>query len=857
MIPKAFPAMLAALTLVCGSHGPAAGPAAGAADEAVAVDFERDIRPILEARCFDCHGEEVRRAGVGLHTWHHSQQIPDSREPILVPGDAGESHLYQRITAADPDLRMPAEGPPLDDAEVAKIRAWIEAGAPWPDDGYRPPRHWAYEKPQLPPVPEPAGPPSAYPVHNEIDAFINQRLAAQGLTPNPPADPARLIRRLHLDLTGLPPAPDVVDRFLADPSDEAYGRLVDELLASPRFGEKWARSWLDLARYADSHGFQRDGFRDIWAYRDWVIDAINRDLPFDRFTIEQLAGDLLPEPTVDQIVATGFNRNAPLNLEAGTDVDEERFNQVVDRVDTTATVFLGSTIGCARCHNHKDDPISMTEYYRLFAFFNNTPVEAMPVDQRAGLDYAGGELDLVLPLCDDRQRALRELEERRLQLAGIALARLESLVAALKRDEDAWQALEQNQRQQLAKPPTPEEERVLPFTRRFHTNVFADEDELADALDALEQADRELAEAAPPATMVMVELDEPRVTRVKRRGDFMSPAEPVEPGVPAALHPWPEGEPLNRLGLARWIASPDNPLIGRVTVNRWWGELFGRPLVTTPEEFGAQGDAPSHPELLDWLAATFTGGSEAWSRKAMIRHMVLSAAYRRSAWHDPDKVTADPGNELLWRAPGHRLDAEAVRDNALAISGLLSDKMGGPPVRPPQPDRVWRVTGRVDNTYRTSEGEDRFRRGIYVVWRRHAHYPSFANFDAPNRGACTVRRPESNTPLQALTLLNDPAYVEMTRAFALSIAAYPDEDPVAKIRHAFRRCVSREPASAEIEALLDLYKAERDEALARPQAGIALWDGHDFPDERARAEACGWYAVAAALLNLSETISRG
>ena len=851
MTSKASPASF--LAVACSGFALLTGPAGAVTD----VDFERDVRPILEARCVECHGSQVQRAGVGLHSWYHSRQIPDSREPILVPGDAAQSHLYQRITADDPAVRMPAEGPPLPPDEVAVIRAWIEAGAPWPDDGYRPPRHWAYERPELPPLPDAAGGSSGFPVHNEIDLFVNQRLAERGLSPNSPAEPARLIRRLHLDLTGLPPTPEQVDRFLSDPSDQTYERIVDELLASPRFGEKWARSWLDLARYADSHGFQRDGFRDIWAFRDWVIDAINRDLPFDQFTIEQIAGDLLPEPTVDQLVATGFNRNAPLNLEAGTDVAEERFNQVVDRVEVTATAWLGTTMGCAQCHNHKDDPISMTEYYRFFAFFNNTPVEAVTIDQRAGLDYAGGELDLTLPLSDQQQHALDQVEHQRTEHASRLHATLQRLRDDLKQDHEAWQALPDNQRRQLADLPQPADERLPTVAQRMLDNVFPDEQALKDHLQALREADQAVADAGPSTTMIMVELAEPRTTRVKRRGDFMSPAEPVEPGVPAALHPWPEGEPLNRLGLARWIASPENPLIGRVTVNRWWAELFGRGLVTTPEEFGSQGDPPSHPELLDWLAATFTSGDHAWSRKTMIRHMVMSAAYRRSAWHDADKAAVDPDNELLWRAPGHRLDAETLRDNALAISGLLSDKMGGPPVLPPQPDRVWRVTGRVDNTYRTSTGDDRFRRGVYTIWRRHAHYPSFANFDAPNRGACTVQRAASNTPLQALTLLNDQAYVEMTRAFALSIADHSAAGHDGRIHHAFRRAVSREPQAGEIEALLELFQSERAHALAHPRAAEDLWRGHDFPDADARAEAFGWYAVATALLNLSETITRG
>lgn len=846
--PPTFLATLAAVGVACG---------AGATD----VDFDRDVRPILEARCYDCHGETVQRGGVGLHTWYHAQQVPDSRKPILVPGKAAESHLYQLITSNDPEHRMPAEGPPLKQSEVATIRSWIDAGAPWPDDGYRPPRHWAYHKPELPPVPGPAGAAAEFVAINEIDTFINRRLAESGLSPNSPADPARLIRRLHLDLIGLPPTPEQVDLFLADPANETYERIVDELLASPGFGEKWARSWLDMARYADSDGFQRDGFRNIWPYRDWVINAINGDLPFDQFTIDQIAGDLLPEPTVDQLVATGFNRNAPLNLEAGTDIAQERFNQIVDRVEVTATAWLGTTLGCAQCHNHKDDPISIAEYYQFFAFFNNTPIEAAKSSQRAdddaSLDYVGGELEMPLPLSDEQTRILDRLETRRTERASVAHATLQRLRDELEADEQAWAALNGNQRKQLADPPAPDADQFMPFMERILKSVFPENEELKTQLQDLRNAERKVTDARPPATMIMVELNEPRLTHVMERGDFLSPAEPVEPGVPAVLHPWPEGEPLNRLGLARWIASPENPLIGRVTVNRWWAELFGRGLVTTAEEFGSQGDPPSHPELLDWLAATFTSGEDAWSRKAMIKQMVMSAAYRRSAYHDPDNALIDPVNELLWRAPGHRLDAETVRDNALAISGLLSGKMGGPPVLPPQPNQVWRVTGRVDNTYRTSTGEDRYRRGVYTIWRRHAHYPSFANFDAPSRGACTVQRSASNTPLQALTLLNDDAYVEMTRAFALSIVDHPASDPDDKIRHSFRRAVSREPQAGEIKVLLELFQSERNHALQQPGAADELWRGHAFPDSDVRAEAFGWYAVATAILNLSETITRG
>ena len=661
-----------------------------------------------------------------------------------------------------------------------------------------------------------------------IDELIGERLGAAGLEMMPQADPARLIRRVYLDLIGLPPSIGEVDAFVADPSDAHFEEIVDRLLASPRFGEKWATGWLDLARYADSDGYQRDGFRNVWPYRDWVIRAFNSDMPFDQFTIEQLAGDLLPEPTQDQLIATGFHRGPILNLEAGTDAEEDRVKQVTDRVNTTGTVWLATSLECAQCHDHKYDPFSIEEYYSLFAFFNSTEQEGRRRGSADGaaMDYVGPDIDLPIPAEEKQRRA-----EARQKVAAAE----KEFVAKIK---ELCEALPEEQLKSLQPKTVSLIEKEKPGyqdAKSIRKAVFAKgkESAMLAKLEKQVEAQRKRAEQGTFqigfTSRVMKEIADGRETFVMKRGDFLRPGERVAAATPAALHDFPEGAPKNRLGLARWLVAEDNPLTARVAVNRIWAELFGRGLVTTMEDFGREGARPTHPQLLDFLAVTFRD-ADAWSMKRTIRRIVVSRAYRQSAVVSAGRRAQDVDNALYSRGPRNRLNAEQIRDNALSISGLLSGKMYGRPVRPVQPDKVWRVIGQVDNRYYLSEGEDLHRRGIYTIWRRSAHYPSFANFDAPNRGACTVQRQSSNTPLQALTLMNDPAYVEMARAFAERVQAEASGRPIGQqLSHAFRLAVGRKPGAREIAALTRVH---------------------------ARGGEDPWFDVATTLLNLHETITK-
>ncbi len=791
------------------------------------VSFEKDIQPILKQRCYGCHGAEKQKGEVALHTHYNAHLPTEAGKALFAPGKPEQSLVFKMITASDPDKRMPKDKPALSKEEISKMREWIQKGALWPDDGWKPEKHWAYVKPVKAAVPQN----TKYKIQitNPIDAFILARLEKEGLPPNPPADPFRLIRRLYLDVVGIPPTPAEADAFAANPSDEAYAKLVDELLRRPQFGEKWARQWLDLARYADSDGYQRDSFRDLWMYRDWVVNALNADMPFDRFTIEQLAGDLLPKATPQQLIATGFHRNTALNLEAGTDVEEDRVKQIIDRVNTTGIVWLGSSIGCAQCHNHKFDPFSTKEYYQLLAFFNSSAVESQQAVNGASMSYIGPDVSIGGTPELAAKRAGLEKEMERLK-RGYEQAVLQKW-AALENDTAKTGALTEAQREALE---TPVQDRDFEACDKVRGLVFAKEADLRKMKVQITNLSRAVLAVPIKRSAVMKELDAARESYVMKRGDFLSHGEVVKPGTPAALHEFPKGAPSNRLGLAQWLVSRENPLVARATVNRWWAELFGQPLVATMEDFGKQGEKPTHPELLDWLAVAFMDDDH-WSMKASLRRMLLSETYRQDAAVRPDHLRKDPQNKLFARAGGTRLDAETIRDNGLAVSGLLSLKMGGPPVKPVQPPNIWRVTGNVDNKYIAASGDDGHRRGIYTIWRRHAHYPSFANFDAPNRSACTVQRGRSDTPLQALTLMNDPAYVEMAKSLAAGLVRSRAYDVKAKVTEAFRAVLTRPPGEAETATLLSVYERERGSGASESEA---------------------WFTSASVLLNLHETITR-
>ena len=671
----------------------------------------------------------------------------------------------------------------------------------------------------MPPVrpPVPAVQNTAWP-RGAIDHFILARLEAEGLRPAAEADRATLIRRLSLDLTGLPPALAEVDAFLADPAPDAYESLVDRLLASPHCGERLALDWLDAARFADTHGYHLDSGRNMTRWRDWVIDAFNRNLPFDRFTIEQLAGDLLPDATLEQKIASGFHRNHMINYEGGAIPAEYQNAYVVDRVNTTGTVWLGLTIGCAQCHDHKFDPVTHREYYQLYAFFHNVA--------ESGLDGKKGNAAPLLRLGTAAQQA--------------ALDRQEAAIAAVERRLSELTPAEKK---------SPEGKR------------------LSDERAAL-KADLTQLSARVPTTMVMEELAQPRETFILDRGQYDKPGEKVGPGVPASLPPLPSDPAVpSRLALARWLVDPGHPLVGRVTVNRYWQMFFGTGIVRSVEDFGSQGELPSHPALLDWLAVTFVrpDSGPRWDVKALVRRIVTSATYRQASAVTPALAARDPENRLLARGPRLRLQAEFLRDQALAVSGLLDGRIGGASVSPYQPAGLWEeLTSRLDGAnftaqvYNPSHGSDLYRRTMYTFWKRTSPPPSLMTFDAPDRETCTVRRARTNTPLQALVLLNDPTYVEAARKFAERLMRDSNEGIDERIARAFRIATARAPKPAERALLRDLLEVNRSAYRADPQAALKLLHVGESPRDESLdpGELAAWTMVASTILNLDETVTR-
>ena len=817
------------------------------------IDFARDVQPIFAEHCLACHGEKVQEAEFRVDDKQFFLRGGDSGK-VIEPGQSGESLLLARIVSDDQGDRMPLDADPLTDEQVATIRAWIDQGADWPDDAEAGTiRHWAFEKPIRPEFPT---------VHhqdwprNPIDAFVLAKLEATNLQPSAAASKEKLLRRVSLDLIGLPPTIAEIDAFLADDSPDAYEKVVDRLLASPQYGERWALPWLDAARFADSNGYQRDGRREAWSYRDWVIRALNDNMPFDQFTIEQIAGDLLPDATLPQRIASGFHRNTMANVEAGTDVEEQRVLSVFDRVNTTGTVWLGLTIQCAQCHDHKYDPISQADYYRLFAFFNNTEPE-IEVDNR-NRDFVGPKMELPEPQQKTAQRRLIETEWK------AANESLKVLKSQLVKNLAAWETdlphleaggdkIPQNIRTILNLAADKRDSKQQKKLTEFYLRQFASYQKLADRQQELKSRSEELA---VETTLVMSEQNQPRMTHVFNRGDFLNPGEAVQPGTPSVLHPFTASAEPNRLDLARWLVDQDNPLVARVTVNRFWAEFFGQGLVNTPEDFGTQGSRPTHPQLLDWLATEFMDSG--WNVKAMHRLIATSATYRQASKITPPLLEQDPYNRLYARGPRFRMRAELIRDNALAVSGLLSDKMHGPPVFPRQPEGIWNHIGRTSNLWKTSTGEDLYRRGVYIYWRRTVPYPSFVNFDAPSREACVVQRSRSNTPLQALTLMNDPVFVEAAAALSRRLLTeHPEASPTQRVNYAFRLATGRHPHSAETAILRERYERElaryqQDTAAAEKMADT--WNADENIDP---AEFAAWLHVANILLNLDEVITKG
>jgi hypothetical protein len=743
------------------------------------VDFNRDIRPILATKCFACHGpdEKARKGDLRLDTARGATADLGGHRAV-VPGKAGQSELVSRIESFDPDTMMPplASGLELTAGEKKLLREWIEAGAEYKV-------HWSFVVPKKsePPVVKQAD----WPRH-PLDRFVLARLEAAMLKPAAEADRYRLIRRVSLDLTGLPPTPKEADAFVEDKSDDAFEKVVDRLLRSDAYGEHWARMWLDLARYADTKGYEKDRHRDIWRYRDWVIDALNRDLPFDQFTIEQLAGDLLPNATISQRVATAFHRNTMTNDEGGTDNEEFRVAAVKDRVDTTMQVWMGLTMGCAKCHSHKYDPMTNADYYSFYALFNQTE----------DTDRSDDAPVLAAPTAEQKKLIARLLEEAK------------ALEEELKKDPKTDGKKLEAKRKEVSQ-----------------------------------------ARSAVSKTPVMRELakGKQRTTQIHVRGNFLSPGEVVQPAVPQLFGSFSKDAPLNRLGVARWIVQKENPLTARVMVNRVWARLFGTGIVETEEDFGTQGMLPSHPQLLDWLAVDFR--ESGWSLKKLLRTIVLSASYCQSAALTAKKLEVDPDNRLLSRGARFRLSAESVRDQALAVSGLLTRQVGGPSVMPPQPPGVWKSTYNTLK-WKTATGPDRYRRGLYTYWKRTSPYPAMITFDAGSGEVCQIRRVRTNTPLQALVTLNDPAFFEAAGALSRRMENEPGEVSE-RIRRGFRLTLIRPADEREVALLKKLYESLSTDYASDPGSAESLVKAAGLTKGDAAL-----IAVANVLLNLDETLMK-
>ena len=1040
------------------------------------INFNRDIKPILSDNCFTCHGpdEHQRAASLRLDQFAGATVSAESGAAAIVPGKPDQSELIARITTTDADLHMPPPetGKTLTAAQIQLLKQWIAEGAE-----YR--GHWAFEKPVRPAVPhdQPVSAPGQVPpAANAIDHFVRQRLADSGLQPSAPADRITLIRRVARDLTGLPPTPDDVTAFVKDQSHNAYEAMIDRYLASPAYGERMAISWLDYARYADSNGFQSDGSRDIWAWRDWVINAYNSNKPFNDFTVEQLAGDMLPNPTRDQIIATGFNRNHRLNGEGGRIEAEWFVETVIDRVETTGLTWMGLTLNCCRCHDHKYDPISQREFYQFFAFFNSNDESGVlaPAGKNGEntpplLTLSSPETDAQLAELNDQLQAAKvrqaQAEERLpelltawekqitsqleqpetwqlqtpskvtskggarfkrlddgsylatgknpardtyeieipLTIAGRTQERLSGLMLetipdtslpnqslgrgsngnfvltdviaeirspslmqpvpvkiariAADYEQTSWVAssvitertskrakqptrkgwaidgndpakrqarrlmlaatepiaipadatlniqmlhhsqfsdhnvgrfriftsqldpsilspagstIAPNVREILAVPPSDRTQQQAASLAKYFRNHVANPVREAEAVvKAAEENIRDF-QAKLPTTMVMKERSQPRDAFILVRGEYDRPAEKVERKLPAFLPPLPAGAPVDRLGLAQWIVSEENPLTARVWVNREWERFFGTGIVKTTENFGSQAEFPSHPELLDWLAVEFmqptvlpaVAGKPAhpWDMKALQKLILLSQTYRQSSAVRAEHLAKDPENRLLSRASRFRLTGELLRDQALFVSGLLVNRIGGPSVRPYMPEGVWDETSKYGNLrgYKHDKDDGLYRRTLYTIWKRTAAPPTMLLFDAPNREVCTIKRSRTNTPLQALALLNEVTFVEAARALATRIITEGGTSDADRIKYGFLMTTGRPPSSGELAVLSAGFSNDLALFTADPTAATALIQQGESPapSDIPAAELAAWTLTSNILLNLDEFVTR-
>lgn len=809
--------------------------------EPAKVDYATQIKPILMKNCISCHGIEKQKGGLRLDAGAAILKGGNSG-PILIPGKSKESKIVHAVEGKDPETKMPPEPKTLISKEqTVLIATWIDQGAfiskqdlaVGPVEKKTRSTHWSFQ-PIVKPIISTDN--SSVWARTPLDIFIYEQMRKEGLSPAKEADPLALLRRVYLDLTGIPPNHVEVDAFLNDKLPGAYERAVDRALASPRYGEKWGRFWLDLARYADSDGYEKDTGRPFaWRYRQWVIDALNADMPFDQFTIEQIAGDLLKNASADQKAATGFHRNTLTNKEGGVDQEQFRVEAVVDRANTTAKVFLGLTLGCAQCHDHKYDPISQREYYQFFAFFNsdtevNIPAAPLP-----------GEQDLYAQKLKEHQSKIAQVKES-----------LDLRKKDLGKDIDDWASkLKPDALPAKLKP-------VLVIEASKRTEVQKNElvnhrVSLDEKTKAFQKQIADLEKAAPVPTMAQaMALGKERKTNIHIRGDFLRKGVEVDPETPAVLPAPLVKEKLGRLDLAQWITDKENPLTRRVIANWVWHKFFGRGIVATLEDFGTQGEKPSNPQLLDYLA--FTLGDNNWSLKSLHRLIVTSAVYRQSSVVEPANFKKDPYNVFLSRQSRVRLDAEGVRDVFLSVSGLVDQRIGGQSVKPPQPPGISELTYANAVKWNESKGLDRYRRGVYIWFQRTSPYPTLMLFDAPDSNLACVRRERSNTPLQALALMNDVAFYECSKSLGLSLAnaGLPIE---VNIRSAFVNCLSRFPSereTAQMKSIFDEFKRHYESNV--DQARQVMGNGTDMKGDVALSAA--WVAFARVLLNLDEIIVR-
>ena len=829
----------------------------GAPTAPAKIEFNRDIRPILSENCFYCHGQDPNQRKADLRLDVRAEAL---KAKAFVPGKPQESELVKHIFSTDPDELMP---PPkanrtLTTAQKELLKRWIAEGAEYQS-------HWAYlapQRPALPPVKRADWP------RGDLDRFVLAKLEAAGLSPSPEADRPTLIRRLSLDLLGLPPKPEEVDAFVADTAPDAYERLVDRLMKSPHYGERLALPWLDAARYADSNGFQQDGDTFQWMWRDWVVRALNADVPFDRFSIEQLAGDLLPKPTDDQLIATAFNRNHLLNGEGGAIAEEQRFNILFDRVDTTATTWLGLTMACAQCHDHKYDPLTQRDYYGLLSAFNQVSENGLagggPGPKRIAAPFA--EL-----MTDENKQwfAAHEAKIKAAETNGQAKEKFELALAAwttgLTPDSTTPDAkpLSANLTAILKiagdkRSDTQRKDLAAGLRTAFETKVWpgiAAKDPAAKVVDDLKKQAEKYRKEEVPRVMVMRD-DKPRETFLLDRGEYLKPKDKVAFATPAFLPAPPKNAPANRLGFAQWLFAPEHPLTARVQVNRMWQTFFGAGLVKTAEDFGVQSELPLHRDLLDWLAVEFR--ARGWSMKQMHRLIVTSATYRQSSRVSRELLQRDPENHLLARGARFRAPAMVLRDVALAASGLLDPRIGGKPVYPYQPDDVWEtlaITKERDFTYPASSGADLYRRSLYTFWRRTIGPANM--FDASNRQTCKVRVSTTSTPLHALTTLNDPTWAEAARVLAAR-SMEAGADPDARLTFAFRRVLGRKPTATEIPVLRRAFEKQRVffQADAKAAAQVVAVGTAPRTPQLAATDHAALTAVCLAIFNLDEALTR-